>query len=266
MKSNDNVFLATLTHNEHLHSRMAKAFFSHATKGDRAMFIQVQPGSLLAQSYNVLWCKAINNREKLGLKWFAMLHADIVPEDFWLDKLISLAERFDADVMSAVVPIKEASGVTSTAISGPDNFVRSTRLTQKQINALPSVFDIDIIRSMMAGGIYQESLTINVPENARLLVNTGCFVCRLDRPWTSNVEFTINDRIRQLPGGALVAEVEPEDWYFSRRVAELGGRVMATRQVITEHIGSIPYNSSKLWGHDQDPAGEYMEKIDQQAI
>src|SRR5262245_13324495 len=70
--------------------------------------------SLLAYNCNALWCLALNNQRSLGLEWFAMLHADIVPEPWWIDKLIAEAERHGADFMSAVVPIKNHSGVTST--------------------------------------------------------------------------------------------------------------------------------------------------------
>jgi hypothetical protein len=262
MENNDNVFLGTLTHNDHLHARMAKSFFLHATQQHNAI-MHVQPGSLLAHSYNQMWCRAINNRAKLGLKWFAILHADIVPENFWLDKLIAIAEKYQADLVSAIVPIKEASGVTSTAISGVDPFTRLTRLTQDQINSKlwPKTFDIDILRAFMNSpkNEFYEEYCFDIADDARLLVNTGCFVCRLDKPWCSNVEFTINDRIDQIPGGALIAQVEPEDWYFSRRVAELGGRVMATREVITEHIGSIPYVSDKIWGNTLDKMGHYQK-------
>ncbi|MGL6121671.1 MAG: hypothetical protein ACRC1W_01280 [Shewanella sp.] len=257
---NNNVFLGTLTHNNHLHAGMARAFFLHATQKHNAI-MHVQPGSLLAQSYNQMWCRALNNREKSGIKWFAILHADIIPENFWLDKLIAIAEKYQADLVSAIVPIKEASGVTSTAISGVDPFTRHTRLTQSQINSAnwPKTFDINILRSYMEAQTVIDDVFIDVPDEARLLVNTGCFVCRLDKPWSKNVAFTINDRITEIPGGTLVAEVEPEDWYFSQCVADQGGRVMATREVITEHIGSIPYVSDKIWGNTFDKMGAYQK-------
>lgn len=259
--SNSNVFLGTLTLNDHLHSRMAKAFFSHATKQHNVL-IRVQPGSLLANSYNTLLTQALNLREKHNLTWFAILHADIAPEDWWLDKLIELAEKHKADVMSAVVPIKEGSGVTSTGISGLDDFVGRIRLTQRQIylpvipptfdsdTVIPATFDIDILRDVMK--IMPPEYKIPIPDSARLLVNTGCFVCRLDREWSNLVEFTIRDRICCYDG-FYRPEVEPEDWYFSRRVAELGGRVMATREVTTQHFGGISYDNSKQWGSAIDP-------------
>lgn len=247
-----NIFLGTLTLNDHLHSRMARAFFSHATK-QHNLLIRCQPGSLLANSYNTLWAQALNLRAQHGLTWFAVLHADIAPEDWWLDKLIDIAETNNADLLSAIVPIKESSGVTSTAISGVDDFMGRIRLTQSQIHRpeIPPTFDIDKLRIAMQ--LVPKQYHVPVPDNARLLVNTGCFVCRLDSEWSTNVEFTINDRMPWYADIGFRPEVEPEDWYFSRRVAELGGRVMATREVVTQHFGGISYDSSKQWGSAIDP-------------
>lgn len=256
-----NIMVGTLTHNDQLHSRMAKAFFTHDTQKFNS-YKTVQPGSLLANGYNQLWTRALNNRKALNLKYLAILHADIVPEDFWVDKLVDLAQKHDADVMSAIVPIKEATGVTSTAISSDDSFRRLTRLTQAQINSRywPSTFDINTLRAAHQMNLLRDDVKISIPDDARLLVNTGCVVIRCDREWSSEAYFTIKDRIVTTLGGALQAEVEPEDWFFSRLVAELGGRVMATSEVKTEHIGSIPYISNKVWGDLVDGRGLFQSK------
>jgi hypothetical protein len=180
-----------------------------------------------------------------------------------------LAEKHDADVMSAVIPIKDDNGLTSTAVSGPDRFTRMTRLTTKQINhpQFPETFDIDMawdaLFNKLPDGLKLEGPPVHVERNLageiieippRLLVNTGCMVARLDRDWCAHAHFTINDRIVQQPGGIFQPEVEPEDWFFSRIVAELGGRVMATRSVRVEHLGGIPYRSDRVWGKEIDPA------------
>lgn len=241
------VFITTLTHDGKLDYLMAKAFYLTPLKERLALYMPRQT-SLLAAGYNHLWCQALSHRLEHNLKWFAMLHGDIVPENFWIDKLINEAEKYDADVMSAVVPIKEASGVTSTAISGPDDFTRFTRLTMKQVQTLPETFDINTPELIK---ISKSPTQFKIPL---LLVNTGCFVCRLDRPWCDRVHFTIRDEIRTQIGGALTYHVEPEDWYFSRRVAEEGGKVMATRVVKLEHIGTHAYKSNEVWGDEQDKA------------
>ncbi|HMG94331.1 MAG TPA: hypothetical protein VK589_29930 [Chryseolinea sp.] len=243
------VFMTTLTHDGKLDYLMAKAFYMTPSQ-ERLTFYMPRQTSLLAAGYNHLWCQALNLPQKHDLRWFAMLHSDIVPEDFWVDKLIAEAEKHDADVMSAIVPIKENSGVTSTAISGPDNFTRFARLTMKQVYH-PSMPDTFGIRELLAGRAFNVDADLS---DSRLLVNTGCFVCRVDREWCGRVHFTINDRVSQQLGGAFAYAVEPEDWYFSRRVAEEGGKVMATKVVKLEHIGSRSYKSNEVWGDEMDPA------------
>jgi GT2 family glycosyltransferase len=248
-----NVFLGSITHNGLLEHRMARIFFNHASN-ERYMQTLVHQTSLLASACNFLWCTALNGRQAYNFKWFVLLHADIVPEEWFVDKLIAIAEQHDADLLSAIVPIKEQSGVTSTAISGPDEFIRTTRLTMKQINHpdMPETFTV-----REASEFLLQKHDINVPADSKLLVNTGCMVARLDREWCSQVNFTIRDRVVQELGGIYTSQVEPEDWYFSRRVAECGGKVMATRAIKTQHIGSIPYLSNKVWGDDVDRATVY---------
>ena len=243
------VFLSTITHNGQLDYMMARAYYSTPTR-ERNVFWMPRQSSLLAAACNHLWCNALNKRAQHDLKWFAMLHADIVPEDFWIDKLIAEAEEHDADVMSAVVPIKETSGVTSTALIDDNYFRRLTRLTMKQINhpQMPPTFDVDAVINFL------QTRFPDIIASLHLVVNTGCFVARLDRPWCERVHFTINDRIVQQPGGLFQGEVESEDWFFSRRVAEEGGKVMATRKVKVEHIGARSYKSNEVWGEELDPA------------
>lgn len=255
---NDNAFLGTITHNGGLDYRMAKAFFVTATRTRQVMF-KIQQTSLLAGGCNNLWCDALNNRSYAQLKWFAMLHADVVPEDFWLDSLIGIAETNDADVVSAVVPIKDSQGVTSTAIGTRDPFRRYCRLTMQQVNhpKMPRTFSIDTLKSLANDPDFSALAPAFSPDfndTPYLLVNTGCFVCRLDRPWSTQVFFTIRDRIEQALGGAYVAAQEPEDWFFSRAVAAAGGRVLATSQVKVEHVGSVGYKSNTVWGNPIDPA------------
>lgn len=253
-----NVFLGCITHNGQLDFRMARILYAFAS-AERMMMTKVQQSSLLASACNDLWCSALNKRKELDLKWFVLLHADIVPPEWFVDRLIDIAEKHDADLLSAVVPIKQTSGVTSTAISGPDNFTRLTRLTMKQINHpnFPETFNWHDVFETFESEMPPE-LTIDFPHVGEadkipfLLVNTGCMVCRLDREWCNNVHFTINDRITQGLGGIFEYQVEPEDWYFSRRVAELGGKVMATRALAVEHIGTRPFRSNEVWGDNID--------------
>jgi GT2 family glycosyltransferase len=239
-----NVFLGTITHSGLIDHRMAAMFFAHAT--ERGVLHRLLPSSLLASACNNLWCSALNNREAHDLRWFALLHADVVPEKNFVDKLIRIAEEHDADVLSAVIPIKDESGVTSTALSGPDPNFPGTFDVFDAFHALSTTLPLEL--QIPLQGDWNSNLA------PRLLVNTGCMICRLDRDWCSKAYFTINDRITQEIGGLFNHWVEPEDWFFSRLVADLGGKVMATRAVTVEHLGGIPYRSNKVWGNNIDAA------------
>lgn len=255
-----NVYLCSITHNGQIDQRMAGNFFTQASQ-ERALLFKLQQTSLLASACNNLWCDALNRRNADNLKWFVLVHADVVPEPLFVDKLIAIAEQHNADLVSAVIPIKDDNGLTSTAISGPDDFTRLTRITTKQVNHphFPATFDVNDACEALLKKLPDELRLIDydIPvawPMLRLLVNTGCMVARLDREWCAHAYFTINDRIVMQPGGTFASEVEPEDWFFSRKVAELGGKVMATRTVRVEHLGGIPYRSDRGWGKNIDPA------------
>lgn len=196
------------------------------------------PSSLLAYNFNRLWCQALNQSRRERIDYFAMLHNDIEPEAGWLDVLVDELEARGLDVLSAVVPIKDRRGLTSTALARPDGnpWRVHTRLTMKEIFQLPETFTSD---------------DVGYP----LLLNTGCWVCRFDESWASQVHFTINDRIDFDPDRAdtpYVPQVESEDWYFSRRCHELGLKLGATRKVRLFHYGDIGFDNHRPWGDDFD--------------
>lgn len=249
----ERIFLASITHNGLIDHRMARSYYVTASR-DYEIEWGMKQTSLLAGGCNELWCKALNNRVKNNLKWFALLHADIVPEAWWLDKMVAIADQHGADLLSAVVPIKDSNGVTSTALASVESdFIRYTRLTQRQLwhQTFPETFDVDAaVRALQQ---LPRDLNMVVPTPTKLLVNTGCMICRIDQPWSDEIHFTINDRIERL-FNQYIAQVEPEDWFFSRKVAESGGKVMATKLVKVEHIGATAFRSDSVWGADKDPA------------
>jgi hypothetical protein len=249
------------TYDDRPHTGTMNAVFRTATKKHRAYPIFTSC-SLLAWGFNQAWCIALNGRSEHDIKWFAMLHGDIVPEDYWLDTLIDEAEAHDADVMSAVVPFKNQSGLTSTALSDPSNpWAPFCRLTQRQVTHcnFPPTFDAHEATRTLGGWpklsgdpcLPAECLA-DAPGGSRLLVNTGCFVARIDRPWAEQVHFNIADRIVKRDDGMFEAQVQSEDWQFSRMVADLGGKVMATTKVALDHKGGANYSSRVSWGMDRD--------------
>lgn len=208
-----------------------------ARRDMRNVVVEYRQGSLLAANFNGLWCSALNLCHRgQNVKYFAMLHDDIGPQDGWLDVLIDEMESKNLDLLGVVVPIKDIKGVTSTAIDGETNWRPKCRLTIKEVMSLPETFTSDDI-----GG--------------RLLNNTGCWVCRFDPEWARKVHFTINDRIVfNRSTDRYEAEVEPEDWYFSRLCHELNLKIGATRKVQVTHRGAMEFVNYRPWGNPFDQA------------
>jgi hypothetical protein len=200
--------------------------------------VQFQHGSLLAYVFNMLLVAAVNSREEFGWNIFGMAHNDISFEPGAFDVLMDERERCGADILSVVVPIKDGRGVTSTGIVQPDGSIR--RLTLTEAFNLPETFDgRDACREM------------GLPETCRLAVNTGLWVCDLDKivPLIpKGLWFSIADSVKELPNGKLKVGVWPEDWNFSRLCHEFGLKVMATRKVPVFHYGEGRYPSCEPWG------------------
>ena len=210
------------------------------------MFL-TQSSSLLGYCFNQLWARAlIEHDQDHNVKYFCMLHADVVPQvDNWLDLLIEEMEMNNAQVLSAVVPIKDHTGSTSTAVSTDGNIWDTRKLTLAECEQLPDTFDIDDVRET-----FPELSHVDSP----LLVNTGLMLVDLSNGWASETDdqghlkayFTIKDRIRR-NGTQYEVAVVPEDWRFSQMAHEAGCKVCATTRVPLVHIGMHGYaNFSKM--------------------
>ncbi len=252
----------------------ARAFWVGAAKpGDRCfnrLDLMCFGGSLLANTFNKAVCQALNDqRAGHDITHFAMLHDDVVPEDGWLNTLLEDMATSGADLVSAVVPIKNEFGLTSTAIDDPkDGYLVERRLTMKEVGNLPDIFT---------------AADCGYPDRA-LLVNTGCWVCDFTKPWRFFTKFEIRDRVvwvtqgkRYLPTevmnedgtfkegfddptGHWSADVDPEDWNFSRQLFRMGAKVVATKRVRLAHAGNLHYanyasSDGSMWGEwDHDRA------------
>lgn len=215
----------------------ANAALQHPTiRNDIAVKIDQRSSSLLAHGFNNMWCRALNER----FDYFAMLHADIAPTHGWLDVLMDEMKATGADVLSCVVPFKEATGLTSTAIGDPaESWKPRRRLTMTEIAELPDTFD---------------AADAGYPGDV-LLVNSGCFLVDLSKPWCratnemgeAEFHFEINDRIVN-HRKQFKSEVESEDWYASRQWARMGVKVLATKKVALNHRGVFNYPNYGDWG------------------
>ena len=213
----------------------AHGFWRATRRPDSGICRQYNEGSLLASNFNTLWCGALNlchRGEKVA--YFAMQHADVEPEAWWLDKLIGEMEARDLDVLGVVVPIKDQKGTTSTALGRPDGNTWRVhcRLTMAEVYRLPETFT---------------SEDVGYP----LLLNTGLWVCRFDPEWAKKVFFTINDRIVfDTRLNRYVPETEPEDWFFSRLCHELGLKIGCTRKIAVKHRGGMAFPNTQAWGSE----------------
>jgi hypothetical protein len=194
--------------------------------------------SVLTRTFNELLCDALNDRKAEGFTHFAMLHNDVIPQRWWLDILLEELEARDLDLISAVVPIKDQKGLTSTGLDDPDNPWSVRRLTLTEVFGLPETFTARDIPGRR--------------EGQALLLNTGCWLMRFDRPWVEGLFFRQQDRIAwHTPSGKYVAQSISEDWDFSRQLASRGCRLGATRKVIVQH--------DRPEFHNRAPWGEWTE-------
>lgn len=211
-------------------------------RASRSLSVDVRhtDSSALARNFNELWCAALNAAHQgTPYDYFAMLHSDVEPQDGWLDTLVGELEAHDLDVVSVPMAIKTAQGLTSTALERPDKdpWRFLCRLTMQEIHRLPETFT---------------SADVGHP----LLLNTGCWACRFDVAWAKKVHFTLNDRIVfNTKTNSYQAQMEPEDWFFSRLCHELGLKLGATRKVRAQHVGTHRFGNDQPWGtQDHDEA------------
>lgn len=201
--------------------------------------------SVLTQCFNTLWCDAINDQMESGkYTHFLMLHNDVVPERYFADVLVEEMEKHDLDMLSAVVPLKAGSGVTSTGVSTPDYEFSVRRLTMKEVFDLPVTFTRNDLPKWS--------------EGQELLLNTGCWIMRFDRPWWRGLKFRQQDDIciSGITGKYIPASIS-EDWDWSRQLISRGCRIGATRAVKLYHDRPIFHNQG-VWGDWQEDM-QYLE-------
>ena len=208
-------------------------------------------GSLLAANFNSLWCKALNIVHTGGrLDYFAMLHDDIGPGQFWLDKLIDEMEAKELDVLGVVVPIKDPRGLTSIALAN-GRIDRATRTWTDDVDDGKDFNHMKVHSRLTMWDVFElpETFTSDDLGGRPLLLNTGCWVCKWNQEWARKVHFEINDRIAfDTCLNQYVYENESEDWYFSRLLHENGLKIGATRKIAVSHRGEMDYLNSHAWG------------------
>jgi hypothetical protein len=160
----------------------------------------------------------------------------------WLHTLIKEMDRTGVDFLSAVAPIKDTRGLTSTA-TYQDSIWDFKRLTLKELHQMPETVED-------AGG--------------KLLLNTGCCLLRMrpDAEWVTNPRafpFNTMERFDDSPlgDGDMVASVVSEDWLWTERLREAGARTAFTRKVALVHEGDYEFRNDSDWGRwESDKAYE----------
>lgn len=204
-------------------------------------------------SFNKLWIDALELWEAGKITHFLMVHSDIIPERYFVDKMMAIMERCGADVLSAIVPIKSNEGLTSTAMEEPwgdeDPRWRVRRVTMREAHALPKTWTHDAV-----------------------LLNTGLMLVKMGE-WCKQMHFHFDDAIIMYRGRRIPA-CFPEDWNFSRDAKKLGAKLYASREVSCTHVGNTGFPNFNPWGTLErdfmnpevdpivDPAVDAARKVD----
>ena len=200
--------------------------------------------SIITTTFNRLLCEILNSTEEFT--HVAMLHADIVPDMYWLDTLIEELEINKLDMVSAVVPLKDQDvkrGITSTGLATDSDWA-VRRLTLREIYqewTLPETFQ-----------------AADIPDRVTdqgLLLNSGCWAMRWDRPWKTGLYFRQQDRIAwSIAEKKFGAESASEDWDWSRQLLSRGCRLGATTKVKLIHEKPEYHNRGPwgAWERDED--------------
>lgn len=239
------VLVGIPTYDDTLRSGLALALLTEMRQPKCPPYtVACKQSSLLALAHNELLCIALNNRPEIS--HLLIVHADVMPDPGFIAQMYSDMAEAQADVLGAVIPIKDSKGLTSTALlpslgtaerHGRREF-RRRRLTMTEAVRLPDVFDVHDLQH-----VFEDD-----SDDAALLVNTGMMLIDVRKAFAELVHFEINDAIFQNERGQFYADVEPEDWHFSRQCAELGARVCVTRRVGLRHVGRANFPNKQAWG------------------
>lgn len=239
------IMLAIPSHYGMVHGGALRAGLIWASE-HHELQICMPSSSLLPKTFNLAWCAALHQARLGNIDLFAMLHDDIQPEKGWLDKLVAELLRTGCDVLSAVSPIKDERGITSTAIpvADPDDVWHvEKRLTMHEVHQLPETFT---------------AADCGFPDRA-LLINTGCWVCRITDPRFHQVRpdgeldfcFQLHCRVLAKPedeGCGYEIQMRSEDWEFGRWLWRNGLDARATSCVELQHFAHMGYPNNRVWG------------------
>lgn len=175
--------------------------------------------------WNSVWCKALNGRKE-GFTHYAMLHVDLYPtQSNWLDQLLDIMQRHDAEAVAVNIAVKDGRGLSSTCLdTGVDRF-SPRRFTMKQLAKMPKTF-----------------------THPKLLVNNGMMLVDLSAPWVEKAWYNNENIICKDEHGNFTAQSYGDDWFFARKMIENGARVFATSEIQVMHVGQQKFPNHGEWG------------------
>jgi len=246
----DRVYIAVPTPG-HIDKEALAGLLAPSTDPELTWSVRPEGHSLLTKTFNDHLCAAMNERSEHGWNKFVLHHSDVECEVGWLDKLRYAYYLSGAQVISAVLPIKDGRGVTSTAKRGKNgNIIRVTMHHLWGTPCLPDIFTIDNFEGN--------------EEGDHLLLNTGLMMFDLNEewviPWMLSEGFCQRDRIFQDRDGKFVAACLPEDWGFSVYCDKNKIKTAATKTVKASHLGRFGFPNWRDWGNWQYDEGDSKHK------
>lgn len=234
------------------------ALFEGVAPGHNLKVIRMSSGgSLIPQSFTLPFMQAVLE----NMRYFAMLHSDVLPEPGWLSKLWYELHRVQADVLSVAIPIKTPPLIRCTTckrkwLKEPYCLCggRQKEATFETSTAIQKPGDWDYTRVALAEA--RALGTFSEYEGEPILVNTGCWLAKLPEfpglkegetvpqwlertpesewPWSVNVKFEITCDVDYK---AANIRINPEDWLFSKYLHSKGAKPFATTAVKVAHRG-----------------------------
>jgi hypothetical protein len=208
-----------------------------------------------SDNFQALWAHGLNWKEEGRGTHFAMLHSDVFPAIGFLDWFVREMERLSVSLISLAVAIKDDRGLMSCGVGDPNETWRPLRrLTAHEMDDLPDTFEAKDLGH--PGGM--------------LIHNNGCWLADLrdnrffstDKNGHLIADFNFPKRIKRWPeqGNRWVNDGESEDWYFSRKIHELGIRSAITKIPQCIHQGTALFTNYGKWGRykaDEDLRGKW---------
>ncbi len=201
---------------------------------------------------NVLWERALNRAEAGEVTHWVQLHADIIPQVGFVYLLMDEIEDTGMDLISVACAMKDRRGLLNCGLGSLDNsWGAYRRLTVRELHHLPPTFGSERLKRFFG---------VEGDADKVLLHNTGCFVADLRKPVFYQTDeagdlrawFNFPTRIRRNEEGKWEHNRESEDWFFSRKLHELGAKTLITRKISLRHVGEAHFQNDEPWGTYED--------------